>query len=493
MFPDKEDLHTTLYALSREQSNYQTTTNKKVDRDHESKDEQDGTFKVIERIYKKRVTERFAVTQDGRVDFEDDNQAREYKTKTKIPTKSRTIEKFYQAILIPYWSNTEFAINEEYHCQPRMTDPDFPDEGQLIFPVLEFVAEVFNGSINSFTDDQMAPNKMTNGMLTNWYHNVKHSASAPGYLIDPTAFKSENDAKLFEKYGSEGDRRFRVNTGRAQDALFTIPKGEPLNSDTQKLVEMSAMAQEEFSAAPKALKGMSQSGQSGVLQEQLMQQAYTQHQQAIANWKMFLKMRMYLRYAYWRQYFTDEKVIRITKNGKHDFLTLNQEKWETDEYGYQTGNIVKWNDINAAPYDIVVEDSTQSPSIRKKNLDIVQSLMQSGAAAQDPVLMTMLTMYWLDQNDASQDFKDQFKEWSTVVKQQQQQKQQAEQQKAELEQVQQTQDIAQAEAEQTAIPPSGQPDQDAMIAEFMNKQAGLPGQPIPTADLVGASQPIGGY
>jgi len=485
MFPDKEDLHETLYALNREESNYQSTTNKKTDRDHETKDEQDGTFKVIERFYKKRVTERFAVSDEGRVDFENEEQANEYKQKHKKPTKSRTVEKLFQAVLIPYWSQTEFAVNGEYHCQPRMTDADFPDEGQLIFPVLEFIAESFNGSINSFTDDQIAPNKMTNGMLSNWYHNVKHSSSAPGYLIDPTAFKSENDAKLFEKYGSEGDRRFRVNAGRAGDALFEIPKGQPLNSDVNKLVEMSAMAQEEFSAAPKALKGMSQSGQSGILQEQLMQQAYTQHQQAIANWKMFMKMRIMLRYAYWRQYYTDEKVIRITKDGKNDYLTINKEQWETDEYGYQTGNIIKWNDINAAPYDVVIEDSTQSPSIRKKNLDIVQALMQSGSAAQDPVLLTMLTMYWLEQNDASQDFKTQVKEWSTVLKQQKQQQMQNEQQQQELDQTQQAQQIAQTEAEQAPTQRGAQPDQDELIRQFMNKQAGLASQTIPQSELVG--------
>jgi hypothetical protein len=487
MFPDKQEMIDELYSLSRENTNYQATTNKKVDRDHESYDELDGRYKLIERFYKKRVTERFSVTQDGRVDFQDENEAYEYKAKNKTPIKSKTIEKLFQAILIPYWSNTEFVHNDEYHCQPRMVDPDFPDEGQLIFPVIEFCAEVLNGSFSSFTDDQIAPNKMMNGMLSNYFHNVKHSASAPSYLVDVSAFKSEADARLFEKYGSEGDRRFRVKEGRADGAIQPIPQSQPINGDAQRLIELSSMYQEEASAAPKALKGMSQSGQSGVLQEQLMQQAYTQHQQAIANWRMFLKMRTCLRYAYWRQYFTDEKVIRITKpNGKQDFLTINQEKWETDEYGYQTGNIIKWNDINAAPYDIVIEDSQQSPTLRAKNMQIVQSLMQTGAANQDPVLMTMLTMYWLDQNDASQDIKDNFREWSTVVKQQQQAKQQAEQQQQQLDQTQQTQQIANVEAEQTAMP-GNLPQQ--FLDQATQGQPEVSGMP----EFAGNPNPQGGY
>lgn len=491
MVPDNEKLADSLYAKKKD-TNYQGTTDKKTDRDHESKDEQDGLFKVIERIYKKRVTERFSVEDSGRVDHKDETEANEYKRKNGRPIKSRTIEKFYQAILIPYFSNTEFVINDEYHCQPRLADPEFPEEGQLIFPVLEFVAESFNGTYNGFTEDQVAPNKMINGMLSNYYHNVKHSAAAQSYLIDPTAFKSEKDANLFEKYGSEGDRRFRVKEGRAAGAIAQVPMGQALNSDSSKLVEISALAQEEFSAAPKALKGMSQSGQSGVLQEQLMQQAYTQHQEAIANWKMFLKMRVALRYAYWREYFTDQKVIRITKDGKNDFMTINEERWETDEYGYQTGNIVKWNDINVAPYDLTVEDSQQSPTARARDMEIVQSLMQTGAANQDPVLMGMLTMYWLDKNNANQDIKEKFKEWSTVVKQQQQGQQQQGQQQNELDQTQQMQQIAQTEAEQTAVPPSGQPEQDAIMTRAMNQQAGN-GRPMPTAELVGASQPTGGF
>ncbi len=427
MFPKKEKIiRDGLGSVDRRNQNYNQEQIKYRDREHETIDQRDGTYRVIQRFYKKQKFNNGMITED-----------------------------LHELIMCPNISINEFLHDDLYHCQPRHIDPDDPENGEIIFPVLEFVAESLNGTISGFVDDQIQANKIINGALSNIYHNIRHTASAPTRLIEPDAFVSEAEAKRAELTVNDGDAIFRVKDGQSSRAIQNVPQSPPLNGDISNIVQISAIYQEMASASPKALTGMGESGVSGVLNEQRMQQAYTQHQQAVANWKAFLKQRVSLRYSYWRKYFTEEKIIRITGRGENEqeFLSINQNVPEIDQYGYPTGNITKWNDINLAPYDITVEDSQQSPTVRAQTASTLSTLLQNGSVQQDPVLSSMLTMHWLDLQNASQDLKDKFKSWSKTVQENQQSKQQVEQQNNNLSQIQQMQQIAQTEADQAGIMP----------------------------------------
>jgi hypothetical protein len=153
-----------------------------------------------------------------------------------------------------------------------------------------------------------------------------------------------------------------------------------------------------------------------------------------------------LRYAYQRQYYTDEKVIRIVQpsqeqqerikqNPQEQFVTINQRIPATDPYGNTVpGESVVLNDIaGGVPYDITVEESVRSSSHRLKTQAQIAEMLQSNAAAQDPEMSAFLFQEWVNLSDVSEDTKAQVKQHSTVLNQ-----------KAAMEQQQNSQ-VAQAE------------------------------------------------
>ena len=72
---------------------------------------------------------------------------------------------------------------------------------------------------------------------------------------------------------------------------------------------------------------------SGVLNAQRIEQSFTQLQIFIKNYREFLHRKYMLRMAYWREYYTEEKVIKIERgtmeNKESEFTTINQPVPET--------------------------------------------------------------------------------------------------------------------------------------------------------------------
>jgi hypothetical protein len=431
------------------------------DRSHEAYDTRNGKFKVVERFYK--VMKKVFYTLDDelrRISIEKKDLAQFKKDYPEQEIYNELRPELWLAIICPAWRNNEYIFNEAYHCNPI-------DEatGDLIWPILEMVAEGLNGESMGFVEPQVSPSKIVNSMMSNILGAAKHAANT-SYIRKANAFIDEKEGKLFDKRHSDNDRVFKakdnVNLG---DVVIPIPKGET-GRDTSTALEFSMAHLKEVSSTPPALQGITEEkGASGILNAQRIEQAYIQLQVLVANWKAHLQQRAKLVQYYIRKYYTYEKNYRYTDRdtGKPAFLTINQQVPEMDHQGQQTGALMKVNDVSTSIYDMVIEDSFQSPTFRYKTQQQISELLQSPAVQSDPVLMGMLFLEFTRVSDVSQDLKTFIKEHSTVAQQQAQQQQAAEAQKAQQEaqagQIQNAaamQGLAQTEAEQTFGAPPAQ-------------------------------------
>jgi hypothetical protein len=215
---------------------------------------------------------------------------------------------------------------------------------------------------------------------------------------------------------------------------------------------------EETSSAPQALRGSTEnSGTPASQTEMRIQQSFTQLLGLITNWKYFLTGRAKLWYAMWREFFPFEMQIRVLEKkdpNDPDFMTINE------PVGLDPmGNVVRANDINAAEFDITFEESVESPTT-KEGIRAALVQVMNMAAQLDPVMAAWLVKRIVELTDIPQDDKDFLKKHMQVVQQAQQQEQQAaqanqqtQQAGAEMEQAAKLQNMAQAEAEQTTLPP----------------------------------------
>lgn len=439
-----------------EQSEIQKTTVHR-DRSHLNYDQKNGRFRLIERLYKTRKTVWYMLDQEWRRTDIDERRAVALQQLGQ-QVYSEEVEVLNLAILCPAWSLEKYLYNGPYHCQPRN-----PTTGKIIWPILEMVAESLNGQPNSFVENLKSANKLVNSMISNVHHAAKHQSSSS--LLRRKGAFSETNKKDFDKHHSDGDRVFEVEEKfDLNAAVAPIPKGE-ISADNYKGLELALTYFREASSTPPALQGMTeQSGVSGVLNAQRIEQAFVQLQPFIANWRAFLHQRANLAYFYWREYWTYEKTVRILEKKEPqgpDFLTINQEVPATDWMGRPTGGIQKVNDITSAVYDIIVEDSYRSPTYRFKTQQQISELMQSAGVQADPALLGALFVEFIRLSDASQDLKDFVKQHSAIMQQRLQQEQAMQQQQAQmqmqgaqLEQASQMQQLAQAEAEQTFTPPA---------------------------------------
>lgn len=418
-------------------------------RAHETKDIRNGRFRTIERFYKVRKSQYEAVNKNDYnevmdIGIDDDGEKRKMLKKDfpnyKIYSKTR--EHLYLAIVVPAFNKgmDKFLYNGPYHCQPRD-----PQTEKIMFPLQQLWCENIDGDVNGFVEYLMGPGKIINSMMSNKLHASKHAVNT-SLLVDPGAFKDTELSDL-EKHHADGDRTFRTKPGQNLDAAISLlPQGRAA-PDTNDTLEYSNMFHEEAGSAPPAARGLSEGNVPGVLNQQRIEQAFTQLVGFSEKYKLFLTNRAKLWHYYDREYFTTEETFRVIEKNEPenaDFMTINQ--WTMDTLG----NIYKANDIGAAVYDMVFEDSWQSPSVRDKVRQQIVQMQQSAAVQQDTVLNTFLTLYYLKLSDAPQDLKDFAHEHSQIVKQYEQQKQVREAQGQELEKAQALQQIAQTEAEQTA-------------------------------------------
>ncbi len=483
-YPDKVNLKQLQNESDEGAGAYQKDTVYR-DRSHEAYDRKNGKFKVIERLYKVKKKALYAMDQESkRMDIERDDLETfraDYPDNEVFGDDSNEL---HVAIACPAWDATDYLYKGPYHCNP--TD----EQGEIIWPILEMVAEGLNGESSGFVRPQESPAKIINSMMSNILGAAKHAANT-SYLRKANAFTDEKEAKAFDKHHSDNDRVFKVkdNVDLSQ-AVTPIPKGETSRDNTQAL-EFALAFMDKIGSTPPALQGQTEEkGASGILNAQRIEQAYIQLQVLIANWKMYLSQRAKLVQYYIRKYYPYEKTFRIVQKDSKapPFLTINQMVPAEDPMGREAGALQKLNDITTSEYDIVIEDSYQSPTYRFKTQQQISELLQSPAVQTDPVLMGMLLVEFCKLSDMSSDLKEFIEQHSMAVRQetavqQQQMQAQAEQEArtAAIGNAQALQGIAQAEAEQTAVPAQGGPPNPTAAPSGLQGAAGVSLRRRPTA------------
>lgn len=419
-----------------------------ADRQHEAFDQKNGRYRVCERFYK--VSKRFyyGIDQKGiREDIGwdlDIEKRNEYKTENPHKTLYHEPEEFL-FIAVACTMMGDYLYNGPYHCQPRD-----PVTRKIMFPLVELIDEDIGGVPSGHVEHMVGPNKVIDSMMVNTLAQAK-AASGVSRLANPDAF-DEAGQRDFELNASDGDRVFwtKPQSNIALNAAVTpVPQGS-LTADTEKGLNFSIKNLEDVSSTPPSLQGYSEgAGTPAALNEQRIQQAQVQSQVQVSNYLNFLTMRAKLWMYYWNEYMTAEHVIRIIQKQDPDgpdYMVINQIIVD------QFGNVQRTNSLqNADAYDIVFEDSWQSPTMRDKILKKVSELLGTGAVQGDPVLNSYLTYYFLELTDAPQEFKKMFKERSQVIQAEESKKAQMEENQLRLGEMESTQRIADKEA-QAAFP-----------------------------------------
>jgi len=443
--------------------------NRFADRSHQNKWERNGMFKVIERFYKVKRKHFTAILTETMEEIDigyDLSVSEQDEINFKFPQMNmihRMEEYLYLAVAVPVFEVNQFLYNGPYHCQPRD-----PRTKAIMFPLVDLVCESLGGEVNGFVEYMVGPQKIINSMMGNKLHAAKHATNTS--LIGRKDAFDEDEKEDMEKHHSDGDRTFWVKAGQdPASAMSLLPQGST-NPDTDGALEYATQFEEEVSSTPPAMKGLSEGNVAGVLNEQRIQQSFVQLQGFVKNYMHFLRRRGKLWMYYWQEYFNQEEVFRVTEK-KHpddaEYFSIN--KPQINEYG----ELAIDNDITAGEYDMVFEDSYQSPTIKDKVRQQIIELQNSPSVQQDPVLNTMLTMYFLKMSDAPQDLKDYAVKHSAIVAQEQARLQKQEQAQSEMatnqgkqqmqtedmNQVEQAQRIAQTEAEQTFDPANFPPAQ----------------------------------
>jgi len=411
---------------------------------------------VTERFYKVPGKVYFVESEDERIDIEEADVKGFKEENPTVNIEEEYAEMLYVAIVCEDYDNNDYLYNGPYHCQPRD-----PRTKKIIWPILEMVAESLAGAPQGFVDPQRGPNKVVNMMMSNIVSSATHSAAA-SMLIDVKAFVSETEAKLAARHHSDSDRSFKVRPGRGRDAMSPVPK-EGTNQDHQYALNFSLGFLSEVSSTPPALQGQQESASTpGVLNAQRIEQGSTQLKPFMKNYRLFLKQRAKLRYYYWRTYNTKKKTFRVIDKTKPDmdpFLTINDSQPVLNELGVWEGGIDKLNDINAAIYDISIEEAMDSPTYREKQLALLGGLMNTAFVKADTGLAAGLLEEILRLGESPKQTREFLKQYSTLIrnanmemKQLEVQSQGAQNQGTEIDNDMKVQQYAQNEAEQT-LPP----------------------------------------
>jgi len=437
-----------------------------ADRSHEYKKEKNSEFLLTERFYKVDGVGHFAMMGEQKVEIDEEDLKEFKRDNPDIKIQKEDVEELWIAIVCEEYSNNDYLYNGKYHNQPRD-----PRTHKIIWPILEMVAESLAGEPQGFVDHERGPNKVVNAMMSNIVSSATH-ASAAAMLIDKTAFVSEREAKLAARHHSDSDRSFNVKQGRVGDAMAPVPRAG-VNADHQYALDYSLNFLKEVTSTPPSLQGIQEeSGVSGVLNAQRIEQGFVQLQPLMKNYRLFLKQRDKLRYYYWRTYYTKEMTFRVvdkTEPNMNPFVTVNQLVPEQDALGNFTGGYKKLNDLNTAIYDIVIKESVKSATYRDKQLRIMGDLLQLPQSQSDPGLSAAIMEEILRLGDAPEKTKEFVKKYSNMIQNAEATKRQAEQQLAagqqegqELDNMSKMQGIAETEATQTganvsAVPPAGPP------------------------------------
>lgn len=363
-------------------------------------------------------------------------------------------EQLYLAVVCPRWADRVggndsdshgYLFNGPYHCQPKD-----PQTGHIIWPILEFAAEQLQGDPMGFAEPMIGPNRIVNAMMANIFHNARHQAGTS--LIRKKRIFQGKDATDFDDNHTDADRIFKAeDDADLTTDVVAVPAGA-VKQDTYQALNISKAFAEEVSSAPPALKGMMEdAGVSGKLNGQRIEQAITQLRGINQAWICFLRQRAKLAQYYWKKYWNKEKIVRITnwdqlkkgpdfwsgdvssmqqqvahptpqiqglfKQGGGNFVKVNGMQPQTDSFGNETGAIDTFNDITQDEYDVVIEDSYQSPTYAERSKQQLGELLSNPGVQGDSQLFSILSLEYARYSDFSQETKNFLKAWSSVVQQ----------------------------------------------------------------------------
>lgn len=398
IFPEKEEMIRASLTVSN--SIYYQPDKAYADRQHESFDQKNGRYRVIERFYKVFKRQYFGIDTKGkRQDLGYDlNSIQQSDYKSQNPTHQLLNEpEEFLYLAVACTSVGEYLFNDEYHCQPKDAVT-----GKILFTLQELIDEDIGAIPSGHAEHMVGPNKVVDSMMVNTLAQAKN-ASGVSRIGNPDAFDEATQDDL-AKNASDGDRMFwkkRQSTVQGT-GIELMPQGE-LAADTDKGISFAQGVLRDVSSTPPALQGVKEGQASGILNDQRIQQASVQSQVQVTNYMNFLTQRAKLWMYFWNTYFTAEQVIRVVekKDPKDpDYITINQlvmNDW---------GQVSRENSLaEADAYAIVFEDSFQSPTNKDKARKQLTEMMHAPAIANDPVLSAMLYSQILTVSDIPQDLK----------------------------------------------------------------------------------------
>lgn len=393
---------------------------------------QDGRFRVTERYYRARRKTYQAYDGQNWVDLtsEEATLARQQGMRVVHDWK----EFLFLACICPAYSTTKFLFNGKFYTQPRTP------RGDLMWPILEMVAESLNGQPMGFVQHEREPNKAYSALMCNILESAKHAASQ-GMFADPAAFSSDKDFRDFTKFRADANRVYKMKPGRVSDAASPIPHTS-VTYDTYEGMRLTQEHTDKVSSAPPALSGIKKGETSGALNAQLIEQGENQLQVLMLNYRTFLRQRYWLWMSYWREHYEDEFMVRLLEpkesEGEQEQeqggeIVFNLRMQDLDTYGFPVpGKFRILNDLSQALFDVMLEESTRSSSYRIKVQSQVSDLMQSNAAAQDPVIAGLLLQAYVELSDIPDQIKSAVRSHNQVIQSRSQQAQEAQQREAQI-------------------------------------------------------------
>jgi len=381
-FPDAEGKIDATSKEDRNLTDYYETYDKSANRLHETMDEINGKFKVIERYYRVRAQGQ---------------------------------EQLYLAVWAPNrLTDNSFLYNGPYHVQPIDADTK-----KAMFPIVELVTDNIMGESDGFVEFLKDPVKIISLLFTQLLEAAKHSGT--GYEVDRSKYANDEEADRAMKYGAFANQRYEMKENQAGNGMRPVQALQTPQPNINALANATQFI-DEISSAPKALQGVSESASTPAsLNAQRIEQASTQLAMFLGFYKQYLKQTLKLRYAYWRESYSQEMTFRITApEGGQEFVTMNQLVPQMGYNNLPTGEVQKLNDISAAEFDVVISDSYRSPTYAMKMTGIINDLLQNPAIAQNPNIAPLLVDELFRLSDAPQELKQKFKQQMEMQAMQQQ-------------------------------------------------------------------------
>jgi len=422
-FPDAEKKIVRNEMADRNLRDYYEHYDKSANRKHENQHILNGKHKVIERYYKVPVDDPFGKRKD----------------------------ELYLAVWAPeLLYDNSFLFNGPYNVQPID-----PDTGKVMFPIIELVSDNMFGESDGFIKPMKDPIKIISVLYTQLIEGAKHSGT--GYLVNRNGFDNDEEYERFMLYGSRANQRYSVNVQNGGINAVQPIQGTPPPQINLQALSTTEHFVEDMSSATPALQGRSEGGNTPAsLNAQRIEQATIQLTTFFNFLKRHLRQTLKLRYAYWRETYTEEFTFRVfTPNaegdGSRQSFTMNQEVAVNDWNGIPTEQTQKINDINAAEFDVVIADSFRSPTSRVKMKAGIEALIQSPIIAANPEMAAALAEEYLELSDVPRKLKERFRQAAAAQQQQQQQQQEQMAQQMQMEQQMQGQEMGTEQLKQMAL------------------------------------------